>query len=313
MKSVPKAYALFLPESVVDVVPTEKLLDIAAELKLTHTELMKQQKEGLKQAQKTKAKAEPDRQSESAVRNTGSASGVGRGNSVDSYGSHGAGPEGRNQNPQHQVNHEYDVIHTPPAQRHLSQPEPRKEMAHGGDTNTSSRLSNVDQHRGLRHSDVDQHKELEHDQRYQHDQLHQLYPQDTRIDQGASAHKIPKESVLATTGVNDSLIDSNLAVGSLIQIQPPEPNNPLRYGTIKWIGVVQTIKGKVAGIELVIVLFLFRAILLTNFVMCTLTNLYFYCWRHLAKLWLPTTKIIAFANKSGNIFDPAAVDFRVVI
>ncbi len=306
MKSVPKRHTLFLPETLVDAMLSEKSLNvgnIAAELKLTHTELMEQQKEGLKQAQKTKA----ERQSESTVnksritdqnpdvtrqqeeyerlksekeakersnlsiakdehsgsenvRGTGTggyklnvegspgrvddstkASGFRRGSSVDSYGSHGAGPEGRNQNPQHQVNHEYDMIRTPPAQRHLSQPEPRKEMAHGGDTSTFSRFPNVDQHRGLRHSDVDPPRGQEHGQGYHHDD--KLHLTD---DQDASAQK---SLVLAATGVNDSLIDSNLAVGSLIQIQSPEP---LRYGTIKWIGLVQTLKGKMAGIELVI-------------------------------------------------------------
>ena len=45
--------------------------------------------------------------------------------------------------------------------------------------------------------------------------------------------------------------DDCLAVGSLIQIPSNEAQNPLRYGTIKWIGLVPTVKGTIAGIELV--------------------------------------------------------------
>jgi hypothetical protein len=41
---------------------------------------------------------------------------------------------------------------------------------------------------------------------------------------------------------------SSLSVGSSIQIPAPEPNQGMRYGTIKWIGTTPAVK---AGIELV--------------------------------------------------------------
>ena len=43
----------------------------------------------------------------------------------------------------------------------------------------------------------------------------------------------------------------NLTVGSLIQIDSPDPQNPRRYGTIKWIGTLPNVRGRIAGIELV--------------------------------------------------------------
>ncbi len=42
----------------------------------------------------------------------------------------------------------------------------------------------------------------------------------------------------------------NLGVGSLIQI-PSSDQERLRYGTIKWIGLLPNVQGKIAGIELV--------------------------------------------------------------
>ncbi len=65
IKSVPKGYALFLPESFVDAVLTKESLNvdnIVAKMKF-HQELMKQQREGLEQAQKTKAKRGEELQS----------------------------------------------------------------------------------------------------------------------------------------------------------------------------------------------------------------------------------------------------------
>jgi hypothetical protein len=44
---------------------------------------------------------------------------------------------------------------------------------------------------------------------------------------------------------------SSLSVGSLIQIPAPEPKQGMQYGTIKWIGTPTAVKGRIAGIELV--------------------------------------------------------------
>ena len=51
----------------------------------------------------------------------------------------------------------------------------------------------------------------------------------------------------------------NLGIGSLVQIPSSEAVNPLRYGTIKWIGTLPNVTGRVAGIVMV------RFNLLTHF------------------------------------------------
>ena len=42
-----------------------------------------------------------------------------------------------------------------------------------------------------------------------------------------------------------------MEVGSFIRIPLYDITNPWRYGTIKWIGNLENIQGKIAGIELV--------------------------------------------------------------
>ena len=45
-----------------------------------------------------------------------------------------------------------------------------------------------------------------------------------------------------------------LDVGSLIQLPSSNPNNPPRYGTIRWMGTPPGVEGIIAGVELVIML-----------------------------------------------------------
>ena len=61
----------------------------------------------------------------------------------------------------------------------------------------------------------------------------------------------PGLDLLAETGGGGGLYNHNLEVGSLVQIQSNDSNNPLRYGTIKWIGNMESVRGTIAGIELV--------------------------------------------------------------
>ena len=62
----------------------------------------------------------------------------------------------------------------------------------------------------------------------------------------------PKEPAAASTGLyDDPMYDPNLTVGSLVQIPTGVPTYPWRYGTIKWIGLIPNVQGKIAGIELV--------------------------------------------------------------
>ena len=58
-----------------------------------------------------------------------------------------------------------------------------------------------------------------------------------------------RQNVKAATGDVDPA-SMNLGVGSLIQI-PSSDQEILRYGTIKWIGLLPNVQGKIAGIELV--------------------------------------------------------------
>ena len=44
---------------------------------------------------------------------------------------------------------------------------------------------------------------------------------------------------------------SQMEVGSLIRIPSYDITHPWRHGTIKWIGNLENIQGKIAGIELV--------------------------------------------------------------
>ena len=55
---------------------------------------------------------------------------------------------------------------------------------------------------------------------------------------------------VSAASAGDGAVNPNLSEGSLIQI--PDPSIPLRYGTIKWIGLLPNATGEVAGIELVI-------------------------------------------------------------
>ena len=60
--------------------------------------------------------------------------------------------------------------------------------------------------------------------------------------------------ILASSGENHS---NNFDIGSMVQIQSNDENNPYRYGVIRWIGVMPKVAGRVAGIELVSLLCLF--------------------------------------------------------
>ena len=55
----------------------------------------------------------------------------------------------------------------------------------------------------------------------------------------------------SAASVGDGAVNPNLSEGSLIQIPVSGPSNPLRYGTIKWIGLLPNATGEVARIELV--------------------------------------------------------------
>lgn len=137
---------------------------------------------------------------------------------------------------QHKPDHVYDVAATPPTNRHLSQPE-QQNQAHDEDNNLSTQQLSVDDHRAFPH-----HNRFPNS--VQHDELHRRGLQDD--------HTTPAFVAAATGLDDDSSTDFGLAVGSLIQIPSPDPTNPLRYGTIKWIGAVPNVKGRIAGIELVI-------------------------------------------------------------
>ena len=62
------------------------------------------------------------------------------------------------------------------------------------------------------------------------------YPSDVRAD---------------ATSVGEGPVDHNLGKGSVIQIPAPDPSHPMRYGTIKWTGLLPHAVGEIAGIELV--------------------------------------------------------------
>ena len=55
-------------------------------------------------------------------------------------------------------------------------------------------------------------------------------------------------SVAASTAYGPPL---NIGVGYLVQIPCPGPEHPMRYGTVKWIGLLPNVVGHLAGIELV--------------------------------------------------------------
>lgn len=163
------------------------------------------------------------------------------------------------------VEHEYDVVRTPPTQRCLSEPGHRQEQAFKGTNEQAHRGTNEQaltstNSPSSRPRDVDQHRERVQNYPIQdsvrHDRLHEMALQPFQnLDQDASSRSnLPTQenSVAAATGtVDDSFMESELTTGSLIQIPSSEPAGPWRYGTIKWIGLVPSIQGKVAGIELV--------------------------------------------------------------
>ena len=102
-----------------------------------------------------------------------------------------------------------------------------------------------------------------------HDMKPSLQPQEMRRSSSSQwrqyeyAHDHPKQDDMNhqhydtnprfhTPGVDhDDSVNPNLTVGSLIQMPSNEPTSPLRYGTIKWIGLISNVQGKIAGIELV--------------------------------------------------------------
>ena len=56
---------------------------------------------------------------------------------------------------------------------------------------------------------------------------------------------------VSAASVGDGAVNPYLTLGSPIQIPVSSPGNTLRYGTIKWIGLIPNATGEVAGIELV--------------------------------------------------------------
>ena len=56
------------------------------------------------------------------------------------------------------------------------------------------------------------------------------------------------DKIPATTGDGLPL---SIGIGDLIQIPCPGPGHPVRYGTVKWIGLLPNVVGQLAGIELV--------------------------------------------------------------
>ena len=54
-----------------------------------------------------------------------------------------------------------------------------------------------------------------------------------------------------STSVGESAAGNRFVEGNLIQIPSPDPSQSMRYGTIKWIGLLPGVVEEVAGIELV--------------------------------------------------------------
>lgn len=124
-----------------------------------------------------------------------------------------ARPEGTSKH-LHPVDHTYDVIPTPPTVRRASADHVPTDCCAPSKQNVSQSEQLVDEHKS----------NIQSKEGIQHEEFHQ--------DQ-----QTPWPS------------DSNLTVGSLIQIT--DANNTLRFGTIKWIGLISNVQGKIAGIELV--------------------------------------------------------------
>ena len=97
----------------------------------------------------------------------------------------------------------------------------------------------------------------------EHDNLHRGVNQPPPGDQHApqqmqrmtSTPQLQYEGFSAITGLpSDDLppaIALGFEIGSTIQIQSVDPTQPQRYGVIRWIGTLPSLKGQVAGIELV--------------------------------------------------------------
>ena len=61
---------------------------------------------------------------------------------------------------------------------------------------------------------------------------------------------------------SDVMINPNLGIGSRIQLPTNTPNEPYKYGVIRWIGEMPGVQGPVAGIELVSDIHVFSHIVL---------------------------------------------------
>jgi hypothetical protein len=84
------------------------------------------------------------------------------------------------------------------------------------------------------------------DRLHQHDATASQYGRNQH-DQPHKQYRLRDQDFHAATDIGAS----SLSVGSSIGIPAPEPNKGMRYGTIKWIGTPQAVKGMIAGIELV--------------------------------------------------------------
>ena len=165
---------------------------------------------------------------------------AGRGNKPARAGGNKPGTQQGGGGTPRRPEHVYDTAtpSTPPTKRYMSQPDQRNQ-AHGGDSSIPKQYSvDVDDHR-------DYPKPL-------HDELYQRRLKPLQ-EQGQDDHSLTPSVAAAAELDDDSSTDFGLAVGSLIQIPSHDPKNPLKYGTIKWIGFVQNVKGKIAGIELVMI------------------------------------------------------------
>ena len=72
-------------------------------------------------------------------------------------------------------------------------------------------------------------------------------------DTGATSDPVLWPQIFASADTSSNLMYS-LDVGSLIQLSSSNPNNPPRYGIIRWMGTPSGIEGIIAGVELVIML-----------------------------------------------------------
>ncbi len=62
-------------------------------------------------------------------------------------------------------------------------------------------------------------------------------------------------STLKPTGCEQPRVGNsnpyNLGVGSTVQLMSISPNEPPRYGVIRWIGPMSGVEGTIAGVEMV--------------------------------------------------------------